>query len=162
MGHQGKFLSRLDPRSWSIGPTRDEEDVVAYPVVEPDREARIRAAARVRAARARRVVLDGHGVRRDVDIGYPDDLAKGDTTHLRPAPQGAPPDGVRTRGGTRKKKRKAKAKKVRFSRTRRPRRSKRLSRRIRRRKPTPYRSKSRKSKNTASSITFSPTDVPTY
>ena len=68
----------------------------------------------------------------------------------------------RGRDGTRKKKRKAKAKKVRFSRTRRPRRSKRLSRRIRRRKPTPYRSTSRKSKNTASSITFSPTDVPTY
>ena len=66
--------------------------------------------------------------------------------------------------GSKKKKRKAKAKKVRFSRTRRPRRSKRQSRRIRRRKPTPYRSTSRnrKSKNSASSITFSPTDVPTY
>ena len=70
----------------------------------------------------------------------------------------------RTACGTKKKKRKAKVKKVRFSRTRRPRRSKRRSRRIRRRKPTPYRSTSRnrKNKNTASSITFSPTDVPTY
>ena len=70
----------------------------------------------------------------------------------------------RTACGTKKKKRKAKAKKVRFSRTRRPRRSKRRSRRIRRRKPTPYRSTSRnrKSNNSASSITFSPTDVPTY
>ncbi len=70
----------------------------------------------------------------------------------------------RTARGTRKKKRKAKAKKVRFSRTRRPRRSKRRSRRIRRRIPTPYRSTSRnrKSMNSASSITFSPTDVPTY
>ena len=85
-----------------------------------------------------------------------------------------PPSRPRTARGTRKKKRKAKAKKVRFSRTRRPRRSRRSKRsrrsrsirrprtnrkrRIRERIPTPYiRSKNR----SASSITFSPTDVPT-
>ena len=84
------------------------------------------------------------------------------------------PSRPRTARGTRKKKLKAKAKKVRFSRTRRPRRSRRArrsrrsrsirrprtnrKRRIRERIPTPYiRSKNR----SASSITFSPTDVPT-
>lgn len=99
-------------------------------------------------------------------IGTPPPAPRRVVTTRPPTPPPAPPPARRWRWSLRKgsgskrkvkSKRKAKAKKVRFSRTRRPRRSKRQSRRIRRRKPTPYRSKT----NSVYSGTFSPTDVPT-